>query len=140
ERMWAFVKDLPPAHNSLKAHILYSLLDHQRSLGKYDRQLFEIYVKLPRPMFYMEPRYLESDAGRRFHVDLGQDFAAISLRPPIGDDTALLRDYLLHFLKDADEVAPWTEWLRDTFVNPLMAEAKIVSGAPDPERWASMLS
>ncbi len=140
ERMWAFVKDLPPAHNSLKAHVLHALLDHQRSAGNYDRELFTTYVKLPRPMPYMEPRYLDSDAVRRFPVNLGEDFATVTRRPPIGNDTALVRDYLLHFLKDADGVAPWTEWIRDTFVNPLLAEAKIVSGAPDRERWASMLS
>jgi hypothetical protein len=31
-------------------------------------------------------------------------------------------------------------WLRDTFVKPLFAEAKIVNGVGDPEKWASLLS
>ncbi|WP_425401017.1 hypothetical protein [Aeoliella sp.] len=140
ERMWAYVKDLPPAHNSLKANILYALLDHQRKAGEYDRALFETYVKLPRPMPYMQPRYLQSDPVRRFHVNLGQDFSAATRCRPVGDDTALVREYLLHFLVDQDDVAPWTEWIRNTYVKPIMAEAKIVSGAADPERWASMLS
>ena len=65
---------------------------------------------------------------RRHHVNLGQDFAAFTRCPPVHDDTALVRDYLLHFLADEDDFRPWTEWLRDTFVKPLMAEAKIVSG------------
>ena len=140
ERMWAFVKDLAPAHNSLKANVLYAMLDHQRKTGRYDRGLFLTYVKLPRPAPYMEPRYLELDDVRRWPVNLRQDFTGITRCRPVGDDTPLVRDFLLHFLADEDDYQLWTEWIRDTFVKPLMAEAKIVSGAGDPERWASMLS
>lgn len=140
ERMWAFVKDLAPAHNSLKANVLYALLDHQRKTGRYDRSLLLTYVKLPRPAPYMEPSYLEHDDVRRWPVNLRQDFAGFTRCRPVGDDTPLVRDFLLHFLADEDDYQPWTEWIRDTFVKPLMAEAKIVSGAADPERWASMLS
>ena len=140
EQMWAFVKDLAPAHNSLKANVLYALLDHQRKTGRYDRGLFLTYVKLPRPAPYMEPRYLQLDDVRRWPVNLRQDFTGFTRCRPVGDDTPLVRDFLLHFLADEDDYQPWTEWIRDTFVKPLMAEAKIVSGAADPERWASMLS
>ena len=140
EQMWAFVKDLAPAHNSLKANVLYALLDHQRKTGRYDRGLFLTYVKLPRPAPYMEPRYLQHDDVRRWPVNLGQDFTGFTRCHPVGDDTPLVRDFLLHFLAGEDDYQPWTEWIRDTFVKPLMAEAKIVSGAADPERWASMLS
>ena len=140
QRMWAFVEDLAPAQNSLKAHVLYALLDHERTEGRYDRALFLTYVRLPRPMPYMEPKYLQSDAVRRHQVNLRQDFAPFTHCRPVRDDTALVRDYLLHFLAGENDFRPWTEWLRDTFVKPLMAEAKVLSGASDPERWASMLS
>jgi hypothetical protein len=140
ERMWAFVKDLAPAHNSLKANVLYALLDHQRKTGRYDRSLFLTYVKLPRPAPYMQPRYLQHDSVRRWPVNLRQDFTGFTRCRPVGDDTPLVRDFLLHFLADEDDYLPWTEWIRDTFVKPLMAEAKIVVGDTDPERWASMLS
>ncbi len=140
QRMWDFVKDLAPAHNSLKAHVLYALLDHDRKAGRYDRALFVTYIKLPRPMPYMQPRYLQRNEVRRYHVNLGQDFASFTRCAPVRDDTALVRDYLLHFFVGEDDFQPWTEWLRDTFVKPLMAEAKIASGSPAPERWASMLS
>ncbi|MCP4006989.1 MAG: hypothetical protein GY725_22650, partial [bacterium] len=136
ERMWAFVKNLAPAHNSLKANVLYALLDHQRKTGRYDRGLFVTYVKLPRPAPYMEPRYLQLDDVRRWPVNLRQDFTGFTRCRPVGDDTPLVRDFLLHFLTDEDDCQGWTEWIRDTFVKPLMAEAKIVSGAADPERWA----
>jgi len=140
KRMWAFVKDLAPAHNSLKANVLYALLDHQRTAGHYDRGLFLTYIKLPRPAPYMEPRYLQHDDVRRWPVNLRQDFTGITRCRPVGDDTPLVREFLLQFLADEGDYQPWTEWIRDTFVKPLMAEAKITSGADDPERWASMLS
>ncbi len=140
KRMWDFVSDLAPAHNSLKAHVLYALLDHERRAGRYDRVLFVTYIKLPRPMPYMEPRYLQRTEVRRHLVNLGQNFASFTRCAPVRDDTALVRDYLLHFFVKEVDFQPWTEWMRDTFVKPLLAEAKIVSGAPDPERWASLLS
>ena len=31
---------------------------------------------------------------------------------------------------------PWAEWLRDTWVKPVFAEAKITAGRGDPEQWA----
>ena len=116
------------------------MLDHERKAGRYDRGLFVTYIKLPRPTPYMEPKYLQREEHRRHHVNLRQDFSAFTRCGPVRDDAALVRDYLLHFLTSEDDYRSWTEWLRDTFVKPLMAEAKIVSGAPDPERWASMLS
>ncbi|MDQ3625074.1 MAG: hypothetical protein M3463_21780, partial [Verrucomicrobiota bacterium] len=35
---------------------------------------------------------------------------------------------------------PYAVWLRDTWLKPLFAEAKIVAGVGDPEQWASLLS
>ncbi len=58
-RMWAFVADLDPAFNSLKVHVLYRILDHQRESGNYDRALFMAYIQLPRSVAYIEPKYLE---------------------------------------------------------------------------------
>ncbi|QDU58972.1 hypothetical protein [Aeoliella mucimassa] len=140
QRLWTVVSKLAPAHNSLKAHVLYALLDQQREAGNYDRQLFETYLQLPRPLPYMEPKFLNRDEIRRNMVNLNQDFAQVTFCPPIGDDTELVRDFLLHFLLKQDSIAPWDQWVRDTFLKPLLAEAKIVAGAEDRERWASMLS
>ena len=38
EQAWAFVKDLEPVFNSLKAHILYQRLEHDRSVGRARRR------------------------------------------------------------------------------------------------------
>ena len=60
--------------------------------------------------------------------------------PAMHSDEELVRDYLLHLLKDEPAWEPWSAWLRDTWLKPVFAEAKIVNGIGDPENWASLLS
>ena len=48
DRIWAFVSTLDPAHNSLKAHVLFHRLVLDRSQGKYDLDRFIEYLKLPK--------------------------------------------------------------------------------------------
>ena len=45
DRQWEFVATLAPAHNSLKAHVLYHQLLLDRSQGKYDQQKFLEYLQ-----------------------------------------------------------------------------------------------
>ena len=59
ERLWDFVKTLDPAHNSLKAHVLYQRLVFDRSQGKYDLERFLEYLKLPKNMVYISPQFME---------------------------------------------------------------------------------
>src|SRR5204862_7128925 len=56
------------------------------------------------------------------------------------NDEGLVRDYLLHLLKDEPKWEPWAVWLRDTYLKPIFAESKIVNGVGDAERWASLLT
>jgi hypothetical protein len=42
-------------------------------------------------------------------------------------------------LKDDPGWEPWVVWLRDSYLKPLFAEAKIVNGIGDPAKWASLL-
>ena len=60
--------------------------------------------------------------------------------PPIGGDEPLVRDYLLHFLKDAGELRAYAPYIAESWLKAVFAEAKIVNGIGDPERWASLLS
>ena len=138
DRAWTFVRGLSPSFNSLKAQILHQRLVHDRSLGVFDRARFLEYLKIPRNADSANPQFLERAAGHE--ADLQADLA--DLLPgcaPIGDDTELLRDFLLRFFKDDPKWEPWAQWLRDTFVKPVFAEAKIVNGIGDPEKWASLI-
>ena len=141
DRVGGYVQGLPAAFNSLKAHVLYARLQHDRTRGIHDRERFVEYLKLPRPAAYMNPKYLESVQADRFGVDLYATFPESGLGlPPIGNDEPLVRELFLHFAATDARWEPWTEWLRDTWVKPLFAEAKITRGNGETERWTSLLS
>ncbi|MCX6909544.1 MAG: hypothetical protein NTY01_16085, partial [Verrucomicrobia bacterium] len=97
----------------------------------------------------MNPKWLQS------YTQTGQplcDLSASLAEPllvarPIHNDEPLVRDYFIHLFAaakpdaEADALlAPWTDYVRDTWLKPLLAEAMIVNGLGQPERWASLLT
>ncbi len=141
DRVWAYLKTLPPSFNSLHAAVLYQRLQHDCSRGIYDKSRFVEYLKLPRPAHYMNPKYLEQPKLAGNVADLQADVSeALSGAAPIGNDEPLVRDYLLHIFAIEPKWEPWAVWLRDTWLKPLFAEAKITKGAGTPEQWASLLT
>lgn len=147
DRVWAFASTLPPVHNTLKARILYLRLDHDRKKGVYDADRFLSYLKLPRQLDYINPRMLENIRGNSW-CDLNADLSDPLLSaPPIGDDEPLVRDYFLHLFAttaQADSnpqqlLAPYTAFVRDTWLRLILAEALITNGIGNPERWASLI-
>jgi len=139
DRLWAYAKNLSPAFNTLKAHILFQRLDFDRSRGVYDKARFLEYLKLPRNAGYVNPLYLKRVEGGHY-VDFNADLSEVLIYPPIHDDGWLVRDYLLRLLKDEPSWETWTTYLRDTYVKPIFAESKIVNGVGNPEQWASLLT
>ena len=97
DRMWAFVSRLAPVYNSLKAHVLYQRLVHDRAQGEYNKERFLTYLRLPRQAPYPAPAFVEKEESRRFAADLNADFSGLTLLPPIGSDEPLVRSYLQHF-------------------------------------------
>lgn len=140
DRLWNYVKVLPQSFNSLKASVLYQRLQLDRSMGIYDKARFTEYLRLPRSSPYANPG-IESRVNNRALVNRDVSYAEVlpGFRP-IGDDESLVRDYLLHLLKDEPAWEPWAAWLRESWLKPLFAEAKIINGIGDPEQWASLLS
>lgn len=139
ERIQAFADKLDPVHNPLKAHILYHRLVFDRAEGTYSKDRLIEYLKLPRNQPYMAKRLLDSDAARRYPAYLEADYAAITLMPKVGDDSQLVRSYILHFLVDSDSTKDFDPYINDVVLKHLFAEAKLTNGLGDPERWASML-
>ena len=139
ERVWAFVKALEPVHNSLKASVLYNRLRHDQSRGVYDRERFMEYVKLPRDVYYLRPEYRQQVARGDYFAQLSRDFRLIAL-PPVSNEEPLVRSFLLEFLREAADYEAFRAYLRDDFLKPLFAEAKIVNGVGDPQQWASLLT
>src|SRR5207237_209853 len=79
DRLQNFVSRLAPAHNSLKAHVLYHRLAFDRAQGVHDKDLFLAYLQLPRRQPYMAKKLLERDDAQRFPADLGADFSGVTL-------------------------------------------------------------
>ena len=139
QRLWSFVETLNPTHNSLKAHVLYHQLVLDELQGRYDRDKFIEYMKLPRSLPYINPRYLEQGENRRHQVDMGADFRSLTRCQPIRDDGSLVRRYLQYFFVDDDNYRVFEPYLNDLYLKHLFAETKILSGQGEPTQWYSML-
>ena len=139
KRLWDFVKSLSPAHNSLKAHVLYQRLDFNRSRNNYNKVLFLDYIKLPRQAPYMNGDYLKQPASLQYPANLSADFSSFTRCASIGNDEPLIRDYLHQLLIKADNTREFEPWLNDTYLTHRFAETKIVNGLGNAEQWYSLL-
>ncbi len=107
----------PAAHNSLKAHVLYHRLVLDRSQGKYDLERFLEYLKLPKNVVYIPPKFMEPIERQQQAANLQQDFSGVTLLPLVGDDEPLVRSYLAHFLLDADDYKVFAPYINDQYLN-----------------------
>ncbi|MDT8389727.1 MAG: hypothetical protein RRC34_04360 [Lentisphaeria bacterium] len=139
ERLWAFVGRLAPAHNSLKACVLYRQLEFDREDGEYNRERFMDYLKLPRNIFYVNRKYLGREEFQRVQVNLGASYQTQTLLPPVGTDEELARDYLARFLLDAPNYDAFVEYIDEQYLKELFAETKIVNGVGDMQAWYNLL-
>lgn len=139
DRLWAFVSRLEPVHNSLKAHVLYQRLEFDRGQGKYDQTRFLDYIRLPRNVGYINAEYMKLASSVQFAANLNQDFRAVTLLPPVGDDEPLVRSYLQHFFQTEATFKAYEPYLNDLYLKHTFAETKIVNGLGDAEQWYAML-
>jgi hypothetical protein len=139
DRLWKFVSRLDPVHNSLKTHVLYHRLLFDRARGSYDKDRFMLYIRLPRRVGYVEPKFLQLEQNRRFVADLNANFEGQTLLPPVRNDEPLVRSYLHHFFVDEASTKSYEPYISDTYLRYNFAETKIVNGLGEPEQWYSLL-
>ena len=122
-RIHQFAKRLAAAHNTLKANAIYNLLRFQQNQGQYDRVLFMDYLKLPRPVGYINPKYREGQLKRPgiSDVNLNADYSRITGLPPIGPDERLVRDFFLHFFKQDADFDQYLPVVKDTYLKQAFA-------------------
>ncbi|MGL4400577.1 MAG: hypothetical protein ACRCXD_11960 [Luteolibacter sp.] len=104
-----FAMTLPPALNSLKAHVLFHHLRLQADLGNFPKEDLLAFLTLPRAN---HPLLKIPDAPDQTRIQLGSDFHAATQCPPVGNDLDLIRSHLQHFLgttDTADDFAPLIE-------------------------------
>lgn len=151
DRVSAYVQTLPPAFNTLKSRTLYLRLEHDRKKGVYDAARFLEYLKLPRNIHYVNPKWLERTRDTVPLTNLNEDLSDPLLHaPPVNNDEPLVRDYFLTIWQRAAArnlgdigvgmMVPYTDYVRDTWMKPVLAEALITSGQGNPEQWASLIT
>jgi len=140
ERLWQFAKTLSPSQNSLKASVLYRVLELDLNENKHDHDRFLEYLKFPRSVAYVNPKLVESTRSRNQIVNLAANYQKFTQLRPIQSDEYLVRMYLHHFLKAANNYSEFLPYVRDTYLKHQFATVKILNGLGDVERWASMLS
>lgn len=138
ERLERFVQGLAPVHNSLKAHVLYRRLAWDRSHGRFDRERFEAYLKLPRNVPYVNQDYLRRDDVRKYICNLSETYPETGL-PIVGNDEPLVRSYLLHFFVEDASYEQYLPLVQTSYLKEVFAEAKVVNNVGDSEQWASLL-
>lgn len=136
ERVSGFVSRLGDTHNSIKAHVLYHRLELDRKMGKYDRERFIEYLRLPRLAPYVNPDFLAKTSDRP-PATLGADFSGITQLATVQNDEPLVRAYLEHFLakEDISAFQPYLEtgYLRRTFASTRLLNGQELSG--DYAKW-----
>ena len=139
-RLWSFVKTLNANNNSLKACVLYRLLELDLREGKYDRKLFMEYLQLPKRIAYVNPTWLKQVSTSNNVANLNQNFSNQIMLLPVRNDEPLIQKYLHHFLLNVNNFSAFTPYVRDTYLKRQFATVKIINGKGDTEKWASMLS
>ncbi|MEX2578347.1 MAG: hypothetical protein WD342_04750 [Verrucomicrobiales bacterium] len=140
DRLWDYVETLPETFSGMQAAVLYRRLELARSRGDYPQELFLSYLRLPRPMPYMAPEYLQSQQQRGNRADLDADFSPTVGFPPVRNDEPLVRDYLEHYFVDDETFERFSPYVRETYLRRVFAETKLLNGIGDPERWYSLLT
>ncbi len=131
-QLWAFLKDLPPANNSLKAHVLWHLLDTQlRRDAAVDAMLFEAYLALPRQAGYA----IGSRRANDEIVQLGAAFQAVTALAPAGSDEELIRTLLAR----TREPERFARWLERAWFDSELAAAHLLAGTGDANQATRML-
>ncbi len=135
--LWRFVAPLAPSFNGLRALVLREQLELDRRRGRHDRTRFLAYLALPRPARYGRPERLNLIPSEHQAGPDARGAQAAGLPLP-GDDEPLVRAYLEHFLAHEEDTA-FAEYLDRDWLTSLLASTRLLTGAPEPERWAALL-
>ena len=140
DRLKTFSEKLPANFNSLKANVLFQILQLNLKEDKFDQELFLAYLKLPRRTGYVNRKYLKAVRSQSYLINFKSDYSKFIRMPPINRDDSVIEAHLQHFLKDASDYEAFAAYLDDQYLKRQFATAKILAGVGDVEKWASMLS
>ena len=137
ERLESFAGRLGGGFNTLKAQVLFRRLELDRRAGVHDLARFQAYLRLPRASALLHPRVREEAERSGQWAQTGERF--VPGLDAIGDEQALVRALLEHFLRDASDTGAFDELVEPRYLARVFAETKILAGSGDMERWYSLL-
>ncbi|HEY1547105.1 MAG TPA: hypothetical protein VGG28_04770, partial [Kofleriaceae bacterium] len=130
--LWQFLRELPPANNSLKAHVLWHLLDTQlRRDADVDATLFAAYLALPRREAFAP----QSGRGNDEIVQLSTSFSTVTGLPNAGGDETLIRV----LLSRAREPEQFSTWLERGWFDTELATIQLLAGHGDANHATRVL-
>ena len=130
-----FALTLPPALNSLKAHVFFHHLRLQLEAGNFPKDDLLTYLALPRQSHGI---LRNAERNERNTIQTNIDFKDATACPPVRDDTELLTLYLNHFLGQTDNASEFAPFIQEKKLAVIHARARLLAGA-EPSRWASAL-
>ena len=134
--LWDYVSKLKPSFNSLKAHVILQKLQHQRSIGKFDEDLFLEYLKLPRNVYYIRSEYNNRKEFRNVRANLRANYQSVTGFGFVNNfESQLSKDFFEHIFKSADDFKKFEPFVTSTFLDETFAEVKILHGIGDTEKW-----
>ena len=137
DRLWKFVKTLPPAHNSLKVHVLNHRLRLNLTQGRFDRQEFLAYVKLPRAQEYMASKYVASQSKL---VNLRADYSKSTLLGSVDEDEDLIEAHLFHFFTTDPDYKEFAKYMDEGFLRRAFATARLQHEEELTQEWHKWLT
>lgn len=143
QRLEEFVSSLPSANTDLLACILFHRLALDQKDDIYDRGRFVRYLEIPKETQYIR-RPGESDVVGKKHKTrlMSLTYNPASYIPkltPIRDDSELVNDYLLYFLRSEESPEKFRKWLSDEYLDRMFAESKILYGVGESKRYYQKL-
>lgn len=130
-----FVLTLPPALNSLKAHVLFHHLRLQMEQGNLPKDDFLTYLALPRQSHKL---LRVTERADKAYVQTNVNFADATGCPPIRDDQPIIEIYLNHFLGQTDSAADFAPFIQEKQLTSIHAKARLLAGA-DTARWGTAI-
>ena len=135
ERLQTFAKNLPPVHNNFKAAVLFHRLEFDAQKGIFDRQRWQAYLQIPRQASYSNRQWLRQNSNRNYIAQLNYRIPGMSGSIAPQRDVELTREALLNILAKEPNSDVFAKYLDPKWLNKLFAEAKILGGVGDAEKW-----
>jgi len=139
-RLKTFTDKLPATFNSLKANVIFQILQLNLKEGKFNKELFLDYLKLPCRTNYVSQKFLKTVSNQSHWVRLNSDYSKYIQMPPINRNDSVVEAHLQHFLKNSRDYEAFSPYVDDRYLKRQFATAKILAGVGDVEKWASLLS